>query len=241
MPITEVPNKNVSLTLPKFTCDNCLGDHIPPPLPNQHHAMLFAGKAGSGKTSLSIGLLTSKKDKRVYRKVYDHIFVIAPPNSISSLKNNVFKRHPADKVFSELTGDVLQHIIDFCKTASLEEQDNTLIYIDDMAVFLKNKFVQAKLNEIIANRRHYRISIHLLVQSYMFVPLMTRRQLTHMFMFRPSNKKELEAVADEVIYLSKDQVAELSKVVWRDPHDHLLIDVSHAKFYRNFNELIISE
>ena len=66
--ISETENE-IALTLPKFSCDVCLGKHIPKPLPSMHHFMTFCGPPGSGKTSLFLGLLTSKGDQKVYRGV----------------------------------------------------------------------------------------------------------------------------------------------------------------------------
>ena len=81
MKIAEAKNE-INLTLPKFTCDHPLGKHIPKPLPSQHHFMTFVGAPGAGKTSLFLGLLTSKGESRVYRGVYDHLFVFMPDRRV---------------------------------------------------------------------------------------------------------------------------------------------------------------
>jgi len=45
---------------------------------------------------------------------------------------------------------------------------------------------------LINNRRHYRLSIFLLVQYYNSIPLQIRRLTTAISLFKPANKKELE-------------------------------------------------
>ena len=49
------------------------------------------GKPGSGKTSLVISMLTSKKENRVFRKVFDNVLLVMPTCSRESMKKNPFK------------------------------------------------------------------------------------------------------------------------------------------------------
>lgn len=243
MHITELDDgKDVHLSLPQFSCDNCLGTHIPTVLPSQHFAWCFSGKAGSGKTSLLMSLLCGKGKARVYRKVYDHVHLIAPSHSLASMKKDYFKNHPKDRVHNELTGDILNKIKEEAKELREDEKGNTLIVIDDMAVYLKNKYVIKELGDIIANRRHYGISLAILIQSYLFLPLIIRKQLTHLCMWKPTNRKEMESVFGELIYLDKESCNKLHKFVFRDKYDFLYLDVNNQHpFHRNFNTLEISE
>ena len=47
----------------KITCDGCLAEDIPRPLPSHSHTMLFVGQAGSGKTNLMVSILSQHKKK----------------------------------------------------------------------------------------------------------------------------------------------------------------------------------
>ena len=47
------------------------------------------GKPGSGKTSLITAFLTGKKDKKVFRKVFNNIFLVMPRSSRESMKKNI--------------------------------------------------------------------------------------------------------------------------------------------------------
>jgi hypothetical protein len=240
MKIEEVEDSDVNLSMPTFLCDNCLGKHIPPPLPDQHCFWLFSGKAGSGKTSLAMSLLCGKGKARVYRKVFEKVYLIAPNHSLASMKQNYFKNHPKDRIFNELTGDVLERIKEEAKETA-EDDEHTLIVIDDMAVHLKNKFVIKELGDLIANRRHYHVTIWCLVQSYLFVPMIVRKQLTHLSMWKPTNRKELESVFNELVYLDKQSCDDLHKFVFREKYDHLFLDINKSGFYRNFNTLHFKE
>jgi hypothetical protein len=242
MHITEESDSQVKLSLPSFSCDGELGKHIPEPLPNRHFAWLCSGKAGSGKTSLVMSLLCGKGEARVYRKVFDHVYIIVPRASLSSLKKDAFVDHNQSRIYHELSGDILHEIKESCKKLRDSFPDSKcLILIDDMAVYLKEKTVQKALADIICNRRHYGISLFLCVQSYMFVPLTLRKQLTHISMWKPTNKREFQSVFEELVYLDKDSADKLAKFVFREPYDHLFLDVNRSHFARNFNTLTLED
>jgi hypothetical protein len=242
MHITELDDANVTLSMPTFSCDNSFGKHIPTNLPNQHFAWCFSGKAGSGKTSLCMSLLCGKGDARVYRKVFEHVHLIAPSHSLASMKQNYFKNHPKHRIHNTLNSDILEGIKESAKELREEDGGDTLIVIDDMAVHLKNKHVIKELGDIIANRRHYGISLIILIQSYLFLPLIVRKQLTHLCMWKPTNKKEMESVFGELIYLDKDSCNNLHKYVFQDKYDFLYLDInSDQPFHRNFNTLQITD
>ena len=81
-------DSNYILSPVKFLVDGVLGDHIKEPFPNQSFFWLICGKPGSGKTSLLINALSSKKENRIYRKVFDKILLVMPKNSRKSIKKN---------------------------------------------------------------------------------------------------------------------------------------------------------
>ena len=70
-----------------------------------------------------------------------------------------------------------------------EKKYNSLLILDDVTTSLKDKGLQQLLNQTIFNRRHYRLSIAILVQSYNAMPLSTRKTLSHFLSYKPRNKK----------------------------------------------------
>ena len=133
--ITEQEN-DLHIKAPQMLCDGELGD-IPYPIPKNHFFMIVAGSAGSGKTSFLISLLSQKKPP-IFRKVFENIFVVAPPHSLASIKSNIFRNHAQDKIYNELTPENLTDI----KDKVLKEANdgfNSLLIIDDMTVYLKDK------------------------------------------------------------------------------------------------------
>jgi hypothetical protein len=198
--------------------------------------MTFCGAPGSGKTSLFLGLLTSKGDSRVYRGVYDHIFLFMLVASRASLKDEPFKEHDARKTFDELDIEHLTSVYDMILKFS-EKKQHSLIIFDDVTSDLKDVQVQKLLNRIVQNRRHLKCSIQLLVQSYIAIPLTTRKLITHLILFRPNNKKELESLASEILFIDKNTLQAIMKFVYKEAHDFMFVDVAMQKYFRRFNPL----
>ena len=239
MRITEHTN-NLRIIPPVMLCDKDLGDKVPLPLPNRAHFMAIIGSAGSGKSSFAISLLKQNGENKMYRKVFHDIFLIVPPASLASIKSNVFRNHPEDKIFPELTSDALQYI----KERALENAEhdyNTLIIIDDQTVHLKQKAVESALRDLIYNRRHYHISIWILAQSYNQIPLSIRKTLSHFALFKPRNKKEAENIFEELIFLPKEDSEAVMRHVYKEPHDFMFGVTDSGKLHRNFNELELEE
>ena len=82
-------NKSPILNKPSFTVDNKLSEKLDNievfKLMNKSHFCLFLGKAGSGKSSLTVSFLNSKD---AFKKVFHNIFLFCPSNSRASIKND---------------------------------------------------------------------------------------------------------------------------------------------------------
>ena len=129
-------NKKLNLDIPEFVCDNNpLGEHL-----NKYDMLLhlnsysftaIIGKPGSRKTSLLVSFLTGRGKKKVFRKVFNNVFLVMPPSARNSMKSNPFKKHPAEKIFDELTLETIQTIYDRLLESS-ENKENTLLVLDDI-------------------------------------------------------------------------------------------------------------
>ncbi len=69
----------------------------------------------------------------------------------------------------------------------------------------------------------------ILVQSYIAMPLDLRKTLSYFFMFKPRNKKEAEAVWEELLNMSKRTGEGLLRYVFQDPHDFLMGGHEHGE------------
>jgi hypothetical protein len=242
--ITEEQNKEIPKVKPVKEVMNIFLDGVPDGIPNRNGFIsVFTGSGGSGKTSL---LLNMFKSKALYRGKFHNVFYIAPMASYLSVQNHPFKDH--DKVYHELTVELLEAIYNQLLAAKEEsEQDEdaepeySCVIIDDFAATLKQKDVQRQLNQMLIKARHIQCSFIFTLQSYLYFPLMLRKQLTNAIIFKPKNKKEMEALCFELVNLNKDDALKLFNYVFNEPYAHLDIDTVSNKLYKNFNLLNIEE
>jgi hypothetical protein len=221
---------------PEFDCDVVISENITDPLPNTAFFGAIIGSAGSGKTSLLINFLTQKD---MYAKAFDHVHLICPKASMKSIKDDIWENHPADKIHNSLDGMTIDKLIKLGEERkhAKPKAQNTLVIIDDMTVFLKQKDIEAKLREMVYNRRHIHISIFILVQSYNAMPLTLRKTLSHFWLFKPRNKKESEAIWEELMFVDRKTGAELLRFVFQDKHDFMMGNCSTGQIFRNFSLL----
>lgn len=226
-----------------LVCDSDLKG-IPYPLAGHdggHFAMIVSGKPKSGKSTLALGLLTTKGKKKVYRGKYDNIIIFVPKHSLSSLKNNPFEDLDASKQFHELTTENLMKAYTMIKKNS-EMGETTLLFLDDMASDLKqNMRTQEIFNRICFNRRHLKTSIMFLVQTFKSIPPNCRKTASHLILFRNYNKLENTAVFEEIMFMDRDTTDKLFEYVYDKPYQFLYIDVNNGVLHKNFNPLLISE
>lgn len=238
MHITEIQS-DLTLDIPAFVCDKSLGDHITPPFPDSHHFMCFCGPPGHGKTSLAMGLLSTKGKYRQYRKVFTNVMLFMPEHSQSSLKHSPFKNHDPDKIFDELNYQNLEEVYGRVKGAAEEDQNN-LIIIDDMTADLKNHENLKLFMMLINNRRHLRLSIWILVQSYIAIPLNLRKTISHLVMFKPANKKEYISLFEELLHQPREVAEAVTTYVYKDgKHSFLFVDIFSGELYKRFNRLLL--
>lgn len=237
MPISEVQS-NVILRTPKMMCDNDLGD-IPEPFPKRSFFAGVFAPPGAGKSSLMISML-SQKNPKIFRGVFNTIYLIVPAHSLASVKSNVFKNHPADQIFNELSVQTLEHIK---KRIELDAEQGytSLIVIDDQTVHLKDKGTERMLRELVFNRRHFRTSIMILAQGYTQLPLAIRKCISHFFLFKSPNKKEIQAVLSELVFYPPHMIEEIANFTFKSKHDFLYGISDTGELYKNLNRLVITE
>ena len=242
--ITVKHNKALKLKFPEFVCDNSpIGEHL-----NKYDMMkhlnaysfdVIIGKPGSGKTSLLISFLSAKGVNKIYRKCFDNILLVMPSHSRNSLKNNIFEHHSEEKMYDELNNDSISDIYQKLKSYS-DENENTLLILDDVGASLKDHTILKSLKTIIYNRRHLKCKIVMLIQSYKSSPLDIRKLVSNVFMFKPS-KMEFETLFSELFEQYKDLTLKIMKLVFDKPHKYLMLNIDTQKMYDGFDEIIINK
>ena len=167
-------NQAPKLKTPHFVVDHEF-KHVEKPFPSVASYMVFVGtgKSRSGKSSLITSLLTSR---RMYRNAFHNVILCIPKHSFQSMSpaDNPFLALDKEKIYiiyiliyHNFSYDILEQIFNQIMGYAQEEED-TLLLIDDYASELKNGAVLKLLNSLVNNRRHLRLSIWMGVQTYMY-------------------------------------------------------------------------
>ena len=202
----------------------------------------MCGSGGSGKSSLLLSLFKSTK---FYRKKFDNIFLFTPRSSFLSVEKHPFQDHP--KVFHELNTNILSNIyeeLNELKETAINDNtpiENSIIIIDDFANALKDHELTEYLNKMIVKARHLSVCFIFTLQSYYLLPLILRKQITNVSIFKCKNKKEWETIADEMLNMDKVKGLQMYNYIFDAPYTHLDIDTLNNNLYKNFNKLIIQE
>jgi len=241
MKITEIDNELPNIK-PVKEIMNIYIDGIDPNLPNRN-GFIYAliGSPGTGKSSLLLSLFGNRK---YYKKKFNNIYLITPESSFSSVANHPFKNHT--KVFHDLNEDVLENIYEELmdlKRDCLDDgynMETSCLVIDDFASDLKSKELIKILKKILTKSRHIGCSIIFTLQCYNLFPLVLRKMLTNITLFKPKNKVELESVRKELINLNEEKTNELFNYVFSEEYSHLDVDTTNSSLRKNFKLLEIN-
>lgn len=231
--------KKPIVKLPKLICDQKIHPHLDEfpltQLMNKSFSCLLAGKAGSGKTSLLIGLLTTPK---LFKKVFDKIFLFMPPNSRASIDNSIFDCLPEDQVFDELNIDTLSRAFSSAEASSKKDQ-RTLIIFDDVQNFFKGE-CEKLITHMISNRRHNRLSMFFVAQTYKKVPRSCRLGMSDLFCFRLS-KSDMDDIKKELIDINDAKWEEIMlhyhQTLKKHPRTFLYINPSTNRVFFDWDEV----
>jgi len=216
-------------------------DGIDPNLPNRN-GFIYAliGAPGTGKSSLLLSLF---RDRNYYKKKFNNLYLITPESSFSSVSNHPFKNH--SKVYHDLNEDVLENIYEELmdlKRECIEDGfavESSCLIIDDYASDLKDKHLIKILKRILTKSRHIGCAVIFTLQAYNLFPLVLRKMLTNITLFKPKNRVELESVRKELINMNEDKTNELMNYIFDEEYNHLDIDTSNDTKRKNFKLLEI--
>jgi hypothetical protein len=203
---------------------------------NAHTTNLLIGRARSGKTSLLHSLF---EHTHLLRYCYHKIYLFQPSQSGASIKNNIFELLPKDQIYTELSFDTLYEVK--CRIEDdAKENVTSCIIFDDMAAHLKNKQTLKLFKELIYNRRHLRLSLYFLVQSFYAVPKELRRMWSNIFCFKVT-KDEMRNMWGELVERDDDYIRPIMKMVFNEPYKFLFINVDSNRLFNGWDEIIFPE
>lgn len=251
MRIQEIPNKELQINKIAMKCDKVIcdkkGKTIAEPLMNTAHFYIISGASGSGKTNLLINLLksnkltTDKKKKLSYRKMFDHVIFVSP--SAHTIKDSPLEKIADDQKFTELSPEVFDKV-DSITEDGVEEDEHTLLVLDDVSSQLRLRENEKVLNQMIKNRRHKNLSVWIVGHKATDLAPSLRSNANLIFLFKPKTMREITALQEEYMLMPKKEAEEVMAAAFKDRYDFMIIDTSLRKgadflFYRNFNQLSI--
>ena len=95
------------------------------------------------------------------------------------------------------------------------------------------------MKQLLIKSRHIGCSFIFTLQTYNLFPLVLRKLLTNVSLFKPKNKIELDSVRKELINLNEQDTQDLMNYVFSEEYSHLDIDTNTNILRKNFNKLII--
>ena len=235
--VLEKPN----IKKTKMNCDMCIDEKLKlyPMVEDAFSSTSFniiVAKMGFGKTSLITGFM-----KTIFKKTFENIFIIIPPNSRASIDNDIYgKNLPADQIYDTLTEEGLTDIYNKLQESS-NEGYNSILIIDDFQAQMKEVNIVKALQKIITKMRHLRVSVWLLQQNYQALHKSLRELTSNLIIFN-LGKSQLNKLFEETIELPKDKYQELIDLAFKEKHDWLLFNLHKSKkIYRMFDEIIFAE
>lgn len=203
---------------------------------NCHSTNLLIGRPKSGKTSLLHSLFSHKG---LLRYCYNKVYLFQPIHSSRSIDDNIFEKIPEDQIYHELTFDNLLAVKMRIDEDALEGHTSCII-LDDMSAFLKDKSTLKLFKDIIYNRRHYRLSMYFLVQSFYAVPKDLRRMWSNIFCFKVT-KDEFTNMWNELIEYDDAYIRPIMRLVFNAPYKFLFVNVDSQKLYDGWDEIILND
>jgi ABC-type dipeptide/oligopeptide/nickel transport system ATPase component len=250
--ITEISNDQLKVHNTPNNLDKPLALDIPEPLPNYSgFSMLICGASGSGKTTLLYSIMSKNKKKGVrqsYKGVFDKVYIISPTIGKDSIKNDPFKTIPEDQIWRSLTKETLDEL-DEKLDENRKDGINSIVILDDVGSQLrKSAAIDKKLTSMIQNRRHQYCSYITLLQRFRDAGTGIRNNLSHFISFRPKNKPEMDAIANELFPYDNKKNMQILNHIFETVNNFafIFVDMSLKKtnkflFYSGFNPLVIDE
>jgi AAA+ ATPase superfamily predicted ATPase len=168
--------------------------------------MLLVGRKRSGKTSLWLSMLNSKK---LYGDYFDNIFLISPSTSDEKVKPLIDELDKEGKFYKELNEPNIEKIKGYIKDEQsrikmYDKKHKTktplprnLLIMDDVIVDIPRSFKKNVISSLFYNMRHFSLSCLIISQSYKLLQTNIRKQIDMIYAFPMTNLKEKEALQED--------------------------------------------
>ena len=149
--------------------------------------MLVSGMTGCGKTHYILDLLETE-----FKNKFDYIFIICPSFDYNKTYNRKWI-HKDECIFLLVIDKDLNKTLEKLIEQYKDEEEQTLIIIDDCANLHDAKLKATNLTKLAFHGRHYNISTWVLTQKYNAIIKDFRQNIQHLVLFYDKDKESREA------------------------------------------------
>jgi hypothetical protein len=230
------------LTSKMNALDNQVEDNNPndaiPKLSNNFF-WIISGGAGSGKTTMLLNLMRISHRKGGLGKYYKKIYIISPTHKLDDKLAELVDELGEEQCFSELNNETVDTIIKDIEADPDFKKEHYLIIMDDCLGSLPSTTGKSKAHTLLISRRHLHATIICLVQSYIRVPNLWRRNANLISFFGSANRGEIQSLIDDVNG-DEDLMRKLIDDATNDKHGFLTIKLGLGQplFYKKFDRYI---
>lgn len=203
---------------------------------NCHSMTLLIGKPKSGKTSL---LHSMFEHKGLLRYCFTKVYLFQPVQSGASISQSIFDSIPEDQRYSELNYDNLYEVKSRIEEDAAQGLSSCIIF-DDVTAELKNKDTVQLFKQLAFNRRHLRLSMYFLVQTWFSVPKELRRLWSNIFVFKVS-KNEMSNIWSEIIEHADEFMTPVMKMIYNEPYKFLFINTDTQRMFNSWDEILFED
>jgi hypothetical protein len=230
------------LTSKMNALDNQVEDNNPndaiPRLANNFF-WIISGGAGSGKTTMLLNLIRINHKKGGLGKYYKKIYLISPTHRLDDKLAELVDELGDEQCFNELTDETVETIIKDIEADPDFKKEHYLIILDDCLGMLPKATGKSKAHTLLISRRHLHATIICLVQSYIRIPNLWRRNANLISFFGTHNKGEIQSLIDDVNGDEED-MKKLIHDATKEKHGFLTIKMGlgHPLFYKKFDRYL---
>ena len=229
--LTYYDKKTKSLKEPDWLNDT--------PLWKNNHVLAFIGLRGSGKTSTALSMLCGKGKGLCYKGLYDTVVICMPLVSINSLADKPFEKLPKGQIHHEFNEEFLDYVIETCEENAVQNRDTYVLLDDASSKIRSSRKLLEKLEYIIMSSRHFRLTMHILIQDYIYLSPSILSNLSGIFLYRITQRNRAKQIRERFLsFLNDEQFQELEDLVFQKKGDFLFIKMSHPiEYYKKFNKI----
>lgn len=213
-------------------------------LPMGSRIFAIIGPKGSGKSSIILSLLTSKKSP--FRKYFKNIMLVSPTAKYDDKMKPLQEEVAMEGHYWEsLTEQTAEEITDALNMLN-EERDRkgqkkkiqNLIILDDVTHSFPTGRKPSKISSLFTNSRHLKASIWVITHKYTSMPTIFRNQVDALFIFRTNSKMEIECFKRD-LNCDEDEFERNLQLATEEDHSFLYINLvgGKCKMFKRFDKL----